>query len=592
VSGTPFFTPGDLVISVYGDGDGSGTYTDNQAGPIVLEELTQTGSLVTQITLPQSTTIVNGTTEYVISGEYGSSSEGSLELSGDGQSLVIAGYGVNAAAFNAGGVATYGTVALAQSTSIPGGTITAVPRVIADINAYGTVDTSTAVYNIDNGNNPRSVATLNGSQFYISGQGMSGDTTQGVFLVNDGTTTTTPTAIDNSTDTRTLEIYHGALYVSRDSKQPSGTGTSNIANYGTSLPAGATAPVPLPGISQSITLTAAEENSVNSSRVGKKVSLSPENFFFADPTTLYVADGGNPKQGGLGDGGLQKWSLVGNTWTLDYTLSAGLNLVANTGSAGTTGLIGLTGTVVGSQVILYATNATLGDLDPTYLYGIVDSLGATTPAPGESFTQLVAAAPDTNIRGVSFAPTVACFAAGTRLRTPGGDVPVERLSVGGTLLTVSGQARTIGWIGRCTIDCARHASPEQVTPIRVAADAFGPGRPSAPLYLSPDHGVFVDDVLIPVKHLVNGDSIRPAPCAVVTYFHVALATHDVVFAHGLPCETYLDGAARDVMAVGDGIRLRAAEPNALNGQLRWEGAGYAPLVVTGAVLDRVRARIG
>ena len=47
--------------------------------------------------------------------------------------------------------------------------------------------------------------------------------------------------------------------------------------------------------------------------------------------------------------------------------------MANTASAGTTGLIGLTGKVVGGQVQLFATNATINDLDQTFLYGVTDS---------------------------------------------------------------------------------------------------------------------------------------------------------------------------------------------------------------------------
>ncbi|MDR3530449.1 MAG: Hint domain-containing protein [Rhodopila sp.] len=397
------FTAGDLVISISGNGDGSGPYGDNQASPIVLEEITTSGTIVGQMVLPQTTTIVNGTTEYAISGEYGSSSEGSLQLSADGQSLVIMGYGINAQTFNAGGAAVYGTTALAQSTSVPGGQYTPVARVVADISYNGTVDTSTALYNIDNTNNPRSVATVNGTTFYISGQGVKGDTTQGVFLAHDGATSAT--AIDTSTDTRTVEIVNGVLYVSRDSTQKSG-GTSNISSYGTTLPTTATTGTPLTGIDGSITLTAAQENTVNASAVGTIIHLSPENFFFANATTLYIADGGNPKEGGLGDGGLQKWVYNGSAWTLEYTLSAGLNLVPDTATSGTTGLIGLTGTVVGDTVELYATNSALGDLDQTYLYGITDTLDSTTGA-GESFTALVTAAPGTNIRGVSFAPSQA-----------------------------------------------------------------------------------------------------------------------------------------------------------------------------------------
>jgi hypothetical protein len=405
------FNMGDLVLSVYGDGLGGATYGDNQASPIVLEDVTTSGSFIDQLALPQTSFFSSGgVLNSAISGEYGSSSEGSLELSADGHSLTIVGYGINAAAFNSATVNStnaYGTQALAQTTSVQGGAFTPVARVVADVTANGTVDTSTALYGVYNTNNPRSAATVNGTSFYLAGQGVKGDKTQGVFLAQDGASTAT--AIYNGTDTRTASIVNGQLYVSTDSKQKGSTGTSNgssnIAVYGTGLPTGATTPTILPGISNSVTLAAGQTNGINSAG---SANLSPENFFFANSTTLYVADGGQPKQGGIGDGGLQKWTLNNGTWQLDYTLSSGLNLVNNsTATSGTTGLIGLTGKVVGNQVELFATNSTIGDLDQTYLFGITDSLGTTTLPNNESFTTLVTAAADTNIRGVAFAPTAA-----------------------------------------------------------------------------------------------------------------------------------------------------------------------------------------
>lgn len=403
------FNAGDLVISISGNGNNSGTYGDNQASPIVLDDVTTSGTIVSQLTLPQNNFVnSSGVQNYAISGEYGSSSEGTLQLSADGQSLTVMGYNVNAQAWNAAtanATNAYGTQALAQTTSVQGTGTTAVARVVADINANGTVDTSTALYGVFNTNNPRSATTVNGSTFYIAGQGVKGDTTQGLFVASDGASTAT--AVSNATDMRMATIYNGQLYVSTDSKQPGTTGSSkgsaNIAVYGSTLPTGATTPTYLSGISNSVTLTGSA-NGINSAG---KVNLSPENFFFANANTLYVADGGAPKQGGLGDGGLQKWTYNGSTWQLDYTLSAGLNLVANTASAGTTGLIGLTGKVVGNQVELFATNSTVGDLDQTYLYGITDNLSATSQPTGESFSVLDTAAAGTNIRGVAFAPVVA-----------------------------------------------------------------------------------------------------------------------------------------------------------------------------------------
>lgn len=403
------FVSGDLVVSVYGNGDGSGNYGDNAAAPVVLQQVTTTGQAAGSLVLPQSTTVVNGVTQSAFSGEYGSSSEGFLQQSSDGHSLAIMGYGVNAATYNAGGAAVYGNAALAQSTSVPGGKYTAVSRVVASIGANGAVDTSTALFNVANTNNPRSVATVNGSSFYVSGQGVKGDATQGILLAQKGASQAT--AINTSIDTRSVQLVNGQLLVSADSKQNAPASTF-VASLGT-LPTGTSAYAPLAGIGPSITVTPATENGVNNSRLGNFVYLSPEEFYFANATTLYIADSGAPKNGqtgaaaGLGDGGLQKWTFAGGSWSLDYTLSTGLNLVSAGAAAGTTGLFGLTGQVTGNSVKLFATNYTVGDLDQSYLYGISDNLSAITTPVGEAFTTLLTAGPDTKIKGVAFAPTPA-----------------------------------------------------------------------------------------------------------------------------------------------------------------------------------------
>jgi hypothetical protein len=442
----PSFQPPDPPSSHDGDGDGSGTYLDNGASPITLQQVTTTGVAAGQLVLPQTTSVVAGVTNYAISGEYGSGSEGTLELSQNGQYLVIAGYGVNAATFNAN-EASYGggtkscigqgtCFPLAQTSSVPGyaassaavkagynATIT-VPRVVASVSATGVVNTSTALTGVFNENNPRSVASVNGTSFYVSGQGASKSdtTTQGVFYAQSGATTAT--SIDSSFDTRTVSIQNNQLYISADSTEGSGS-HENISTYG-SLPTSAATASILPSLKSTYQLTSlGQVNTIDQTSAAvsgtSKIYLSPENYFFANSTTLYVADSGAPKSDnngagnaaqGLSDGGLQKWSLVAGVWTLDYTLSAGLlNFVpdttactANQINCGTTGLIGLTGEVVGSNVELFATNSTLGDQDQTYLYGITDLLSATSLPSTESFAVLDTAAPDTTIRGVAFAP--------------------------------------------------------------------------------------------------------------------------------------------------------------------------------------------
>ena len=119
--------------------------------------------------------------------------------------------------------------------------------------------------------------------------------------------------------------------------------------------------------------------------------------------------------------------------------------------------------------------------------------------------------------------SAACFAEGTRLATPNGQVAVETLSPGMKLLTVSGATRPVRWIGRRRLDLSRHPAPEEVCPIRIRAGALGEGVPVRDLRLSPEHALFLDGGLVPVRLLVNGCSIlRENACRSVVWYHVEL----------------------------------------------------------------------
>jgi len=68
----------------------------------------------------------------------------------------------------------------------------------------------------------------------------------------------------------------------------------------------------------------------------------------------------------------------------------------------------------------------------------------------------------------------------------------------------------------------RHSRRHDVLPVRVHSDAFGAGRPVRDLLLSPDHAVFVDGVLIPIRYLINGRTVVQEQVDEVTYYHVEL----------------------------------------------------------------------
>jgi hypothetical protein len=147
--------------------------------------------------------------------------------------------------------------------------------------------------------------------------------------------------------------------------------------------------------------------------------------------------------------------------------------------------------------------------------------------------------------------SVVCYAAGTLIRTPHGDVAVDALAMGQDVVSAAGETRTIRWIGHRTIDLARHPRPEMVRPIRIAAGALADNIPARDLLVSPDHAMLVDGALVPARLLVNDRSItEEIGATAVTYYHVELDRHDIIIAEGAPSESYLDTGNRDLFDNG------------------------------------------
>lgn len=191
----------------------------------------------------------------------------------------------------------------------------------------------------------------NGSNLAISGEygsASEGFLTQSVnsaylTLIGYGVTATT---FNNAPDTRALAISKVArLHQCQPPDGPGGILPTSAAGLTTTHIVPSASPNSLGGNNGSINLTAGLGNGVNNSgatasdpgqtnQIGKFVYLSPEQYFFASSTVLYVADSGQPKNGNAnaaaeGEGGLQKWVLTSGVWTLDYDMVNGLNLVNN-----------------------------------------------------------------------------------------------------------------------------------------------------------------------------------------------------------------------------------------------------------------------
>lgn len=323
-------TPGNLVVMRVGDGSAALT---NAATAVFLEEYTPAGTLVQTLPMPTAASGAN----LPITNAGSATSEGFVTQSVDGRYLVSVGY--------AAPPGTPGIVATASATT---------QRVIARIALDGTIDTTTGLTDAYSASNIRSATSTDGNDFWTAGTGSTGN--RGVCYVG-GLGATTSTQLSTSvTNLRVVNIANGQLYVSSASGAFLG-----VSTVGTGLPTAA---------GETVTLLP-----------GFGAASGAYDYWFADASTLYVADDRTAATGG----GIQKWTESAGTWTLQYTLAPG-----------TVGCRGLTGYVDNGVVTLFATTT---EANANRLVTVVDT-GATS-----TITNLVTGAANTALRGVRFVRT-------------------------------------------------------------------------------------------------------------------------------------------------------------------------------------------
>ncbi len=243
----------------------------------------------------------------------------------------------------------------------------------------------------------------------------------------------------------------------------------------------------------------------------------------------------------------------------------------------TTGSVTLTGTTFTGGVL--SVTGTGGGFS-TISMGVSDS-GSPTAA---DFTATYNAAGGY----VQITSDIPCFLRGTRIATLRGEVAVEDLRIGDLVVTATGGALPIKWIGtrgfitRLVNEHHRAA----LLPIRIAAGALGEASPVRDLHVSPEHMLCLEGVLIPAEKLLNGTTItRADDLDVVQYFHIELPRHAVLYAEGALAESFLDTGNRNMFAnvlsyLDLGCDIDAPpQPACL------------PIVTAGEALDSARARL-
>jgi hypothetical protein len=285
------------------------------------------------------TTASGSTNQLIASGT--AVSEGLLTRSVDRQYLLLTGYARN----------------LGGSTALPATAATVVPRTVGRVKFDGSIDTTTALTDFASTNNPRGAASTDGLDIWVAGAA------GGVRYTRYSQFGSTTSTLLNSTLTnlRQVAIASGQLYVSTQS------GTAiRVGAVGTGTPTtGGQTITNLPGI---------------------PTSIAPNGFFFADVpagSLLYVADDTT------GGGQIQKYSLVSGTWTANGSIAAAT-------------VRGITGTVSGSTVTLYATTSGAAGTSGT-LSAFTDTSGYNGAVSG-SADSIATAASNEAFRGVALAP--------------------------------------------------------------------------------------------------------------------------------------------------------------------------------------------
>ncbi|MEO9649083.1 MAG: Hint domain-containing protein [Roseobacter sp.] len=140
---------------------------------------------------------------------------------------------------------------------------------------------------------------------------------------------------------------------------------------------------------------------------------------------------------------------------------------------------------------------------------------------------------------------VVCFAAGTKILTPKGEVRAEFLKVGDLVCTHAGAPQRLIWAGRTNLLLRSGTLDPTKTPVRIKPPE---GTNQRAIMVSPQHCMLMEkaggnEVFARARHLA--EETRLASFArgqnAVGYVHLCLARHAVLISQGRPSESFYPG---------------------------------------------------
>ncbi|WP_103332583.1 Hint domain-containing protein [Pseudotabrizicola formosa] len=178
--------------------------------------------------------------------------------------------------------------------------------------------------------------------------------------------------------------------------------------------------------------------------------------------------------------------------------------------------------------------------------------------------------------GAKAAGGVICFTPDTRIATPGGLRLIQDLRPGDRILTKDNGPQDILWTGRRRMSGARLYAMPHLRPVRFRSGALGQDRPDGDLVVSPQHRMVLngpaaralfntDEVLVKAEDLLNDTTICvDHALREVTYIHILLNRHNIVWANGMETESFHpSNTALDTIDPDQRCALMAALPEIL-----------------------------
>ncbi|MEM6587585.1 MAG: Hint domain-containing protein [Pseudomonadota bacterium] len=202
-----------------------------------------------------------------------------------------------------------------------------------------------------------------------------------------------------------------------------------------------------------------------------------------------------------------------------------------------------------------------GDSEDGYYLVFPDGV----PTPGVDYTVGNIVENDGFTPHLGLGAEVVCYASGTLIDTALGPRPIEALEPGDMIRTKGNGLQPVVWHG-----VSRANAYGKTAPVVIRKGALGNTRD---LVVSQQHRMLVESfraellfgessVLVKAKDLVDDRAIYIREGGLADYHHLLLPNHEIIFAEGIPSESFQPGAQGiSTLSPENRLRLLAAVPD-------------------------------